>query len=370
MNRIKTFAYILLFSAFAENIVANVKLASPFGDHMVLQRNKIVPIWGTATPGEKVIIDFNKQQKSTIAGSDGSWSINLNKLKAGGPFILTAKGENTITLLDVYIGEVWICSGQSNMDFTVARENRYWCGVFNEKQEVAEANYPLIRVFDTDFSPREELQKEVAGNWEIVSPQTVGHISAVAYFFARDLQIYVQLANIGKEIETEPAKGGTEAIKREAQLFNLSIPKTAMVVAIDNADPLDMKNVHPKNKQEIGKRMVLAALAIAYGEKLTYSGPVYDKMEIIGNTIQLQFKSTDKGLICKGDQLKGFAIAGEDKKFVWADAKIVGNTILVSSPDIIKPVAVRYGWGSNPPISLYNKADLPASPFRTDVGNN
>ena len=182
--------------------------------------------------------------------------------------------------------------------------------------------------------------------------------------------IYVQLANIGKEVETEPATGGTEAIKREAQLLNLSIPKTAMVVAIDNADPLDMKNVHPKNKQEIGKRMVLAARAIAYGEKLTYSGPIYDKMQIKGNAIQLQFKSTDKGLICKGDKLKGFAIAGEDKKFVWAEAKIVGNSVVVSSPDIAKPVAVRYGWGSNPPTSLYNKADLPASPFRTDVGSN
>ena len=103
MNRIKTFACILLFLAFAENIVANVKLASPFGDHMVLQRNKMVPVWGTATPGEKVTIDFNKQQKSTIAGSDGSWSINLNKLKAGGPFIFKATGQNTITLLDVFL---------------------------------------------------------------------------------------------------------------------------------------------------------------------------------------------------------------------------------------------------------------------------
>jgi sialate O-acetylesterase len=143
-----------------------------------------------------------------------------------------------------------------------------------------------------------------------------------------------------------------------------------MVVAIDNADPLDMKNIHPKNKQEIGKRMALAARAIEYGEKLTYSGPIYDKMQVKGNEIQLQFKSVDKGLVCKGDQLKGFAIAGADKKFVWADAKIVGNSVIVSSPAIEKPVAVRYGWGSNPPTSLYNKADLPASPFRTDIGSN
>ncbi|MDP4292692.1 MAG: sialate O-acetylesterase, partial [Bacteroidota bacterium] len=410
---------------------------------------------------------------------------------------------------------------QSNMDFTVAREDRYWCGVFNEKEEVSNANYPLIRVFDTDFTPNEEVQKDVKGIWEIVSPKTVGHVSAVAYFFARDLQkklnvpiglittafgastaeawisksalqanpkfsllltnfkekldkykndtaaqskykiayekwkveaakakaegkdelrgiknpnpvydqhnpcvlwngmvaglvpyaiqgalwyqgesnsptasiyrelmetlikdwrrqwnqgdfpfLYVQLANIGKEYETEPAKGGAEAIKREAQLFNLSIPKTAMAVAIDNADSLNMSNVHPKNKQEISRRLVLAARAVAYGEKITYSGPLFDKMKVNGNTIRLQFKSTDAGLICKGDKLKGFAIAGEDKKFVWADAKIDGNSVIVSSPAIAKPVAVRYGWGSNPPTSLYNKANLPSSPFRTDPGTN
>lgn len=521
MNLIKYALFTLLFSLFAENNFANVKLASPFGDHMVLQRNKTVPVWGTASPGEKVTITFNNQKKSTITASDGTWSIRLGKLKAGGPFTMTAAGANAITFQDVYVGEVWLCSGQSNMDFTVAREDRYWCGVFNEKQEVAEADYPLIRVFDTDFAPRLEPQKDVTGTWEIVSPQTVGHMSAIAYFFARDLQkkmkvpvglittafgastaeawtsnsalvsnpefatllnnfqnkisnylsdtaakskykkendawriasakakeegkdqprgpknpdpvmdqhnpfvlwngmvaplvpyaiqgvlwyqgesnsptasiyrdlmetliidwrkqwnqgafpfLYVQLANIGKEIETIPAAGGAEAIKREAQLLNLSIPNTAMVVAIDNADPLDMLNVHPKNKQEIGKRMVLAARAIAYGEKITYSGPVYDSMQIIGNTIHLKFKSIDKGLLCKGDKLKGFAIAGEDKKFVWADAKIVGNSIIVSSPDIAKPIAVRYGWGSNPPISLYNMADLPASPFRTDAGKN
>jgi len=520
MKLIKYFAIsLLLFISFG-NIYASVKLASPFGDHMVLQRNKIVPVWGTAAPGEKVTLTFNKQKKSVVTGSDGSWMISLDKLNAGGPYVMTVDGVNSITVQDVYVGEVWLCSGQSNMDFTVAREDRYWCGVFNEKEEVAAANYPLIRVFDTDFSPRLDAQKDVRGIWEVVSPQTVGHISAIAYFFARDLQkklnvpiglittafgastaeawiskpaleanpkftnlltnfkgkldkfntdtaaqskykvayakwvvdaakakadgkdelrgpknpnpvndqhnpyvlwngmvaplvpyafqgalwyqgesnsptasiyrdlmetlivdwrkqfnqgdfpfIYVQLANIGTKYDSIPAAGGSEAIKREAQLLNLSVPKTAMAVAIDNADPLDMKNVHPKNKQEISRRLVLAARAIAYGENITYSGPLYDKMQVKGNAIQLDFKSTDAGLVCKGDKLKGFAIAGEDKKFVWADARIEGNSVIASSPEVAKPVAVRYGWGNNPPTSLYNKADLPASPFRTDVGS-
>lgn len=179
--------------------------------------------------------------------------------------------------------------------------------------------------------------------------------------------IFVQLANIGKTYDSIPAKGGSEAFKREAQLQNLSIPNTAMVVAIDNADPDNMGNVHPKNKQDIGARFALATEAIAYGnKKIVYSGPVYDKMKVEGNAVRLWFKHTGNGLMAKGGELKGFAIAGEDNKFVWADAKIDGNTVVVTSPLVNKPVAVRYGWSGNPPISLYNKENLPASPFRTD----
>jgi sialate O-acetylesterase len=110
----------------------------------------------------------------------------------------------------------------------------------------------------------------------------------------------------------------------------------------------------------------LAALANVYGEKIVYSGPIYDKMEIAGNSIKLFFKHSGSGLAAKDGELKGFAIAGADKKFVWATAKVEGNTVVVSSTEIANPVAVRYGWGNNPPTSLYNKENLPASPFRTD----
>ncbi len=515
-------ACLLLLFVVLHTALANVKPASPFADHMVLQYNTTVPIWGMADAGEKVTVKLGKQTVSTVAGTDGKWMLKLNKLVAGGPYTMTISGKNSITINDVYAGEVWLCSGQSNMDFTVAREDRYWCGVFNEAEEVAAANYPLIRVFDTDFTPSEKPLDSVVGKWEIVSPQTVGHLSAAAYFFARELQqkmkipvglittsygastaeawirkealerdttfkkiltafdtkiakynsdtsgraayrealakwevaaakakadgkdevrrprnpnpdpirdqhnpyvlwngmvaplvpyairgalwyqgesnsptasiyrnlmetlitdwrgqwnqgqfpfIYVQLANIGKNYDSLPARGGAEAIKREAQLQNLSVPNTAMVVAIDNADPNDMANVHPKNKQEIGRRLALAAQAIAYGNKaIEYSGPIYTTMEIKDTAIVLQFKHTGSGLMAKDNNLKGFAIAGEDKKFAWATAQIVGNTVVISSPDVKKPVAVRYGWGNNPPTSLYNKENLPASPFRTDGG--
>lgn len=514
LRGISIIAGFLLISTF---LYADVKLPAAFSNHMVLQHNTSVPVWGWADAGEKVTVQISKQTKTTVANAEGKWMLKLEKVKAGGPYTITVTGKNKIVITDVYAGEVWICSGQSNMDMTVAKEDRYWCGVFNEAEEVANANYPLIRVFDTDFTPSATPQNDVVGKWEVVSPQTIGHLSAVAYFFARDVQqkinvpiglittsygastaeawvreealinepvckplvdsfkkklnkyltdtaaqsrylvdrdkwqksadsakatgkttprgprnpdpvrdqhnasvlwngmvkplvpyafrgalwyqgesnsptakiyhqimetlitdwrkqwnqgnfpfLYVQLANIGKTYDSMPARGGNEAIKREAQLQNLSIPNTAMAVAIDNADPTDMNNVHPKNKQDIGNRLAVAALATVYGEKIVYSGPIYNKMEITANTIKLYFKHTGSGLMAKDGELKGFAIAGEDKKFVWAKAKIEGNTVIVSCPDIDEPVAVRYGWGNNPPTSLYNKENLPASPFRTD----
>lgn len=498
------------------SLYATIKPASPFGDHMVLQRDSKVAVWGTADAGEKVTVTFNKQKQSAVADAQGKWRISLSKLSAGGPYTMTITGNNTITFQDVYVGEVWLCSGQSNMDMTVAREDRYWCGVINEKEEVAASNFPTIRVFDVAFTPNQKLQTDVTGTWEVVSPQTVGHLSAAAYFFARDLQkklkvpvglittaygastaeawirkealqanaaftslldtfqnklnryytdtarqrtyaaalekwkvdaakakaegkdelrsprnpnpaadqhnpyvlwngmvaplvpytirgalwyqgesngptatiykdimetlitdwrtqwqqgnfpfIYVQLAN-HQNLVTAPVKEDPMVTVRDAQLKNLSIPNTAMVVAIDNADPADIANIHPKNKQEIGKRLALAALGLVYNEKITYSGPLPDKMVIEGNKARVQFKNAGEGLMTKGEKLTGFAVAGADKKFVAADAVIDGKTVVVSSPEVPAPVAVRYGWSKNPPVNLYNKAGLPASPFKTD----
>lgn len=516
MKRIKAISALLVFQAAAFTVHADVRLASPFGEHMVLQQGTVVPVWGTADAGEKVSLTFLNQKLSTTADAKGLWRINLSRLAYGGPCVMTVAGKNTVILNDVYIGEVWLCSGQSNMDMTVAKEDRYWCGVFNEAGEVAAADHPTIRFFDVDFTPNDKVQKEVKGTWEVVSPKTVGHMSAAAYFFARELQkkrkvpvgllttaygastaeawirkeamqenrklhflldsfevkldryntdtagrrkyteamekwkleaaaskaegkpgprgpknpdpvrdqhnpcvlwngmvaplvpyaikgalwyqgesngptaklykdimetliadwrkqwggaafpfIYVQLAN-HQQLITEPVKDDAMVTVREAQLQNLSVPHTAMVVAIDNADPADFENIHPKNKQEIGRRLALAAEALAYGQKLVYSGPLYEKMTVQGSKVRLQFKSAGSGLVAKGDTLKGFAIAGPDKKFVHADAVIDGNAVVVSSGEVANPAAVRYGWGKNPPVNLYNKEGLPASPFKTD----
>ena len=512
MRSIITFCCILYIST----VSAQVRPASVFGNHMVLQRDMPVPVWGTAKAEEKITLELNGQKLKTKADGAGRWYVVFSPMPAGGPYTLKVSGKNTITFTDIYIGEVWLCSGQSNMDMTVAREDRYWCGVYNEQEEVANANYPLIRIFDVDFNPKDEPQTEVNGKWEVVSPQTIGHLSATAYFFARDIFnkykfpiglittaygastaeawisrpalqshpqlsflleeyakkcaaydtsytakkkyteaytswktasdkaaaegkdkprepknpdphrdqhnpavlyngmiaplvpyairgaiwyqgesngptarlydtimetliatwrkdwkqgdfpfLYVQIANHQVPVN-EPVKDDPMVWVRDAQLRNLSIPNTGMAVAIDNANPDNPNDIHPKNKQAIGKRLALIAQAKVYGDKaLEYSGPLYSNMKVEGNAIRIYFNH-GKTLKIHGDALQGFAIAGSDKQFVWATARIDGNSVIVYSPQVKEPVAVRYNWSKNPPGNLYNEAGLPASPFRTD----
>ncbi len=136
-----------------------------------------------------------------------------------------------------------------------------------------------------------------------------------------------------------------------------------MAVITDVGNPND---IHPKQKQPVGARLALAARALAYGEKIEYSGPIYKSMKQDGNKIVLSFTHLGGGLVAKDGALKGFTIAGKDRKFVNADAQIQGDTVVVSSPQVTEPEAVRFGWADCPVVNLWNKADLPASPFRTD----
>jgi len=175
--------------------------------------------------------------------------------------------------------------------------------------------------------------------------------------------LFVQLANY-KERKPEPADDDWAEL-REAQLMTLRLPNTGMAVTIDIGEADD---IHPRNKQDVGKRLALAAQKVAYGEDIVYSGPSYESMEVDGDTIRLTFTNVGGGLMKLPDEeVKGFAIAGEDQQFVWAEAKITGeNQVAVASPKVKNPAAVRYGWASNPEVNLYNEEGLPASPFRTD----
>ena len=186
--------------------------------------------------------------------------------------------------------------------------------------------------------------------------------------------VYVQLPNFGRP-SAEPEPGGWASL-REAQLLTLKVPNTAMAVTIELGEP---NNVHPYNKLDVGQRLALASRGLVYGEKITYSGPIYRSMKVEGGAVRLAFDHVGQGLMVgkktgaeptvedKEGKLNRFAIAGEDMKFTWAEARIENGTVVVSSPTVPKPVAVRYAWADNPDgCNLYNKDGLPASPFRTD----
>jgi len=166
------------------------------------------------------------------------------------------------------------------------------------------------------------------------------------------------------EAKDQPSESGWAEL-REAQLKTLSVPETAMAVIIDIGE---WNDIHPTNKEDVGKRLALAAENLAYGEKdVIYSGPLYAAMKIEDDKIILSFSNIGTGLVARGGPLKEFAIAGLDKKFVWADAEIDGDKIVVWSNKVTDPIAVRYAWADNPEsANLYNKEGLPASPFRTD----
>jgi len=440
--------------------VAAVKPAALFCDHMVLQRDAKVPVWGTANDGEQVTVAFRDQEVSTVA-KGGKWIVWLKPLEPGEPSDLTIAAGYTITIKNVLVGEVWVCSGQSNMQWSVN-------GADNAEQEIAAANYPNIRLFTVARKPQPEPVDDCVGAWSVCSPETVGNFSAVGYFFGRclnkELNVPIGLINTswgGTIAEAWTSRPGLEgegdfkpilerrdagfkpnnpnqasvlyngmihpllpfAIRGaiwyqgesnrsraeqyaklfpamitdwrknwgqgdfpflyvqlapfrygnadpaecaelwEAQLKTLSLPNTGMAVTTDIGN---FTNIHPTNKQDVGKRLALWALAGTYGEDIVYSGPLYESMSVEGSKIRIKLNHVGGGLLAKGGPLTEFTIAGEDRKFVPAVATIDGDTVVVQSDEVAKPVAVRFAWNDTPSPNLFNKEGLPASPFRTD----
>lgn len=174
--------------------------------------------------------------------------------------------------------------------------------------------------------------------------------------------LIVSLANF-MAVDTEPKNDPWPNLREAQWLTTKRVPNAELAIAIDIGDATD---IHPRNKQEVGRRLALAALGTTYGQAIEYSGPVYESMKVEGGKARLSFTHTTGGLEAKGGKLEGFAIAGADGTFVWADATIDGDTVLVSSPAVAAPSAVRYAWGNNPVCTLYNGEGLPAVPFRTD----
>ncbi|HET8828901.1 MAG TPA: sialate O-acetylesterase [Pelobium sp.] len=492
---IKNLFYCLCFlMAISANAIAqNITAASIFGDNMVLQQGINAPIWGASKPNQELTLSFAGNTLKTKANKEGKWIIKLPKLKAGGPLkMVISTPEDSLVFKYVMIGEVWLASGQSNMQMKLPAIN-------NAQKEISEAKFNQIRFFNVGLNISHKPLTQVKGSWKVCNPENAKQFSAAAYFFARDLHvdqnvpvgiisaswggtpaeawvsgeslinhpdfkdsvkryqklqknwellyrnflknseiakksnrtikapvmpkeknyptalynamiapivpygikgviwyqgegnarralqyrslfpllindwriqwsdkklpfIFVQLANF-KERNTEPVASDNWAMLREAQTMALKLPNTGMAVAIDIGDA---KDIHPKNKQDVGKRLYLAASHVAYNKPVVYSGPMYESMTINNDKAEISFKHVGTGLTSKGKPLTAFEIAGADKKFYWADAEIFGDKIVLSSKEVSKPVAVRYAWSSNPAASLYNKEGLPASPFRTD----
>jgi len=473
---------------------AELRLPALFSDNMVLQQGPAANIWGWADEGEQVTVSFRGEQVTATA-SNGQWSAAFKNLKPGAPATLTV-ATKTASLLrtNVLVGEVWVCSGQSNMEWPMNRS-------FQPETDIARATNSQIRLFLVAKKKSDTPRNDVVGRWLVCSPKSVAEFSAVGYYFGRDLQearnvpvgligtywggspaeawmrrdvletnprykseildgfevaqknhkeamavfekekadaqakgenftkrapwqpwrpselyngmiaplipytikgviwyqgesnagraeqyrslfpdmitnwradwrqglfpfIAVQLAPF-KDIKDQPGDSDWAELREAQWLATKKLKNVGMAVITDVGDP---KDIHPTKKQPVGARLALQARTMAYPEEFVSSGPIYQRLINQGDKIKLVFEANTigAGLEARGGELKGFAICGEDQKFVWAKAEIAGKAIVVSSPDVPKPVAVRYGWSDCPVVNLWNKEGLPASPFRTD----
>lgn len=491
---------VLLLAVFTAQ--AEVRLHNLFSDNMVLQQGTSVPVWGWADDGEKVTVEFGDEKASTTA-KNGRWMVKLKNLEPGKPGTLkvysTRNGQTTLLQREnVVVGEVWLASGQSNMEWSMSRS-------FEPANDIKNSANPHIRLFTVPKLKLNEPTNNVDGAWKVCGPDSVPSFSAVAYYFARDLQkalgvpvgvihtswggspaevwmseevlsgdkefkkdildtfqpqwqrhtnavanwrkrseaakkagtnfnermpsmwkpselyngmianlipyavngaiwyqgesnagrawqyrrlfpamienwrndwdrdftfLEVQLAPFDKskkrslETITKTPVDSDWAELREAQyLTTKTLKKTGMAVITDAGDKDD---IHPAKKEPAGVRLALLARKIAYGEKIVADGPTFDRVRFKDGKAVLSFDNVGGGLEARGGDLTGFAIAGADQKFVWGKAVIEGNKVVVSSPEVPAPAAVRYGWADFPVVNLFNKDGLPATPFRTD----
>ncbi|MBM3964065.1 MAG: sialate O-acetylesterase [Planctomycetes bacterium] len=472
---------------------ADVKLPNIFSDSMVLQQGQENKVWGKDNPGQSITLTIGDQKITATADAAGNWQAKLPAMEVGGPYTLTVAGSSSKTINDILVGEVWICSGQSNMQWSVNQSN-------DPDLEKLAARFPKIRMINfPQVGTQDSIWSHDDRKWQICSPETVGGFSAVGYFFARQIHettgvpigminnawggsaceawinrdvlksdgkfnkllegwagretqfeeltkkqgrteaeektlkdmtggmrgnsrpaniyngvlkshlgygirgaiwyqgesnagrayqyrelfplmiqnwrnewgqgdfpfYWVQLADFMGEVK-EPAESDWAEL-REAQTMAMDkLPNSGQAVIIDIGEG---KDIHPKNKVDVGRRLARWALAKQYNIPIEYQSPRYSTMEVDGDGIVLSFKHLAGGWRpFDVNEPVGFAIAGDDKKFYNAQAKITdGGKVRVSSPNVAKPVAVRYAWANNPVCNMYGAASgLPLTPFRTD----
>lgn len=456
------FSIIILLFICIINGYGKVTLSTVFSDNMVLQQNSEVAIWGWGMPGEKIKIVAGWNSKDTVVAvpdNQAKFLVNLKTIQAGGPYTVQLIGTSKITLSNVMLGEVWLCSGQSNMEWSADY------GIKNGEQEIANANNPNIRILHIQKIGADFPQQTCQGSWEVCSSETMRKTSAIGYFFARELQqklnvpvgiivsawggtpieVWMEKSSIIQNPELNKNKfkwpdanrpdesgilynsminplipfgiagaiwyqgesntmnysvyaammktmivgwrkdfkkdfpfyfvqiapfdyweGADARLLREQQgIASKTIPNTGMVVISDLVD--DVKDIHPKNKLDVGKRLANFALAETYKREIgAYKSPMYLSMQLEKATVRLTFSSVPTVLKSAGKTPVKFLIAGEDQNFVPATAKIDGKTILLSSKLVKSPVAVRYCFDNTSLPDVFSAEGLPLAPFRTD----
>jgi sialate O-acetylesterase len=498
-------ATLLALVGAAATLVAKPEPAPLFRDHAVLQRDRPLPIWGRAEPGERITVRFADQTRSTQADTEGRWRVVLDPVPANStPSTLTLAGDSTLVISDVLVGEVWLASGQSNMEWPLRR-------TYDHALDIPTPANPLIRhikIRKTVADSPAETVGILRDTWQPATPETRGEFSAVAYYFARDLQARLdlpigiidstwggtraeswldhdtlskdpalasvredwtgQLASYperkakyqadraaweqrqteaqaaGQPFKERPpgepwgpghhstpaglyngmiaplipyalrgviwyqgesnawradryhglfsalitgwrarfaqdtlpfywvqlasySAGDPDGLQwarlREAQTRTLALPATGQALALDLGDPRD---IHPRNKRDVGRRLARLALARTYQIPLVDRGPVFLQATREASSYRVTFGPPEGGLSSLTARITGFELAGADRAFHPAEARFDGSDLILTSPAVPDPVAVRYAWRNAPTASLYNHAGLPAEPFRTD----
>lgn len=478
---------LLSIAALAASAPADVTLPPLISEGMVLQSQIPVPIWGNADPGENVTVTFAAQTRKATADADGRWQVVLDPLKASDTGPLVVKANNQLTVRDVVVGEVWLASGQSNME--------YYVQSLKDNQAASAEPSEMVRLFKVEKEATPAPVQQVHGKWVTAAPKPPALFSAVGYLFGCGLHqhikapvgiiqstwggtridawtsmpalqgkpelarrlaqgraldegvqsvadfkarvdaakakaaakkptspcevpsrlyngmihplapyalrgvlwyqgesdayqpqdyrilfplmiqdwrktwgqqrlpfLFVQLPSYKQPADSPPSRSFW-AVQRESQTAALSLPDVGMIVTIDIGE----ESIHPRNKKDLVDRLLRLALGQVYGQTVAYKAPSFEAMKVEGKSIRLTFKDAALGLKSRdGQPLKSFAIAGADRKFVWADARIDAQAIIVSSDQVKDPVAVRYAFQENPPTNLVSNDDLPVSPFRTD----
>jgi sialate O-acetylesterase len=472
---------------------ADVKLNGLFTTGAVLQCEKRIPIWGTAADGERVTVAI-RDFRASVTAKGGRWTVYLPPMPPGGPYSLTVLGRTRIVLKNIVFGEVYLCVGQSNMEWPVSLSS-------GAAEALLESRDPMLRLYTVPRAISDTPLTDVSAAWQPSTPESARGFSAVAYYFGRSLRshlgrpvgliqsawsattaqswtsrlaltahtetapliavyerdkegyvraldefmvarevarangeadppspanptgqgspstvynamiaplapfalrgiisyqgesntedpklyrtlfpamieswraafgdpslpvLFVQLAPFLKRSESPRESAWAEL--RDAQLeVSQTVASTGMVVTIDVGDEYD---IHPRDKQTVGERLERLARVLVYGQNVEASGPVFDSMTVDSNKAILHFTHIGGGLETHDSKaLTGFTIAGADGKYLNASAVIQGDTVIVSAPGVDYPVNVRYGWADYPEGNLWNRAGLPASPFRTD----